>query len=55
MDYAAYMREQAEKYRKLAERLSQNLGDPDAQHELLELAETCEHVAANIEEQSTGG
>jgi signal transduction protein with GAF and PtsI domain len=55
MDYAAYMREQAEKYRKLAERLAKHLGDSNAHQELLELAETCEHVAANIEEQSTGG
>jgi hypothetical protein len=55
MEYAAYMREQAEKYRKLAELLSQNLGDPGAHHELMELAETCDSVAANIEERSTGG
>ena len=55
MEYAAYMREQAEKYRKLAETLSQNLGDPISQTELLELAETCDSVAANIEERSTGG
>ena len=55
MEYAAYMREQAEKYRKLAERLSQNLGDANTHHELLELAETCDNVAATIEERSTGG
>jgi hypothetical protein len=55
MEYAAYMREQAEKFRKLAERVAGNSGDSTTHHELLELAETCEHVAAHIEEQSTGG
>jgi len=51
MEYAAYMRDQAAKYRELAEALE----DPGVHRELLELAETCEHVAAHIEERATPG
>jgi hypothetical protein len=50
-EHAAYMREQAAKYRKLAEERKNSA----AHEELLELADTCEHVAAQIEDQSPSG
>jgi hypothetical protein len=51
MEYAAYMRELAVKYRELAEKRK----DPATQYELLDLADTCEEVASQIEDQSPAG
>ena len=51
MEYAAYMREQAAKYRELAEQLD----DPAVHDELLELAETCEQVACRVEDRAAAG
>jgi hypothetical protein len=51
MEDAAYMREQAARYRELAEALD----DPAASEELLELAKVCEHVAATIEDRAAAG
>jgi hypothetical protein len=51
MEYAAYMRELAVRYRELAEKRQ----DPPAQRELLDLADTCEEVACQIEDRSPAG
>jgi hypothetical protein len=51
MDWADYLRDEAAKYRQLAEAAE----DPVVKVELLELAETCEEVANNIEDRATGG
>jgi len=51
MDEATYMREQAARFRELADELK----DPVAREELLDLADTCEHVAATIEDRAAAG
>lgn len=51
MDWADYLREEAAKYRQLAE----TADDPVLKEELLELAATCEEVANNIEDRTPGG
>ena len=51
MDWADYLRDEAAKFRQLAETAE----DPVVKVELLELAETCEEVANNIEDRATGG
>ena len=51
MDWADYLRDEAAKYRQLAETAE----GPVVKVELLELAETCEEVANNIEDRATGG
>ena len=49
--YVAYLREQAAKYRELA----QTIADPEGRRELLDLATTCDQVANNIEDRTAGG
>jgi hypothetical protein len=51
MDWADYLRDEAAKYRQLAETAE----DPNTKQGLLELAETCEEVANNIEDNLPGG
>ena len=51
MDYDDYLREEAAKYRQLAEKAV----DPLVKQELLDLAATCEELANSIEERRTGG
>jgi hypothetical protein len=51
MEYAAYMRELAARYRELAEAAE----DPEAQAELHELAHTCEQVACADEDRAAAG
>jgi len=51
MDWPDYLRDQAAKYRQLAEQTD----DPLMKNELLELASVCEEVASNIEDHLTGG
>ena len=51
MHYSDYLREQAAKYRQLAEAAE----DPFAKQELLELAAICEEVANEIDDQRTSG
>jgi hypothetical protein len=51
MDWADYLREEAAKYRELAEQTD----DPVIKNEMLELASVCEEVANNIEDHLTGG
>src|SRR2546429_2332907 len=51
MDWPDYLRDQAAKYRQLAEQTD----DPVIKVELLELASVCEEVASNIEDHLTGG
>jgi len=51
MEYASYMREQAAKYRELAETFE----DAAVHEELLELALTCEQIAAEIEDRDAAG
>jgi hypothetical protein len=51
MDWPDYLRDEAAKYRKLAEQTD----DPVVKNELLELASVCEEVASNIEDHLTGG
>ena len=51
MDWADYLRDEAAKYRQLAETAE----DPNTKQGLLELAETCEEVANNIEDHLPGG
>jgi hypothetical protein len=51
MDWDDYLREEAQKYRKLAEQAE----DPLIKQEFLELAEVCERVANNIEDHMTAG
>jgi hypothetical protein len=51
MEYAAYLRDLAAQYRELAEKRR----SPPTQYELLELADTCEEVAAQIEDRSPAG
>ena len=51
MDWGDYLRDQAAKYRQLAEQTD----DPVIKDEMLELASVCEEVANNIEDHLTGG
>lgn len=51
MDYDDFLREEAAKYRRLAEEAS----DDFIKKELLELAAVCEEVAETIEDRLTGG
>ena len=49
--YSDYLREQAVKYRELAEKAE----DPFIKQEFLELAEVCEEVANNIDDRRASG
>jgi len=51
MDYDDYLREEAVKYRRLADEAK----DDFIKKELLELAVVCEEVANSIEDRLTGG
>ena len=51
MVYDDYLRDEAAKYRKLAEQAPDEL----IKKELLELAAVCEEVANNIEDRMTAG
>ena len=51
MDWDDYLRDEARKYRELAEQA----GDPLTKQELLELADICDKVANNIEDRMTAG
>jgi hypothetical protein len=51
MDYHDYLRDQATKYRQLAE----GAVDPSIKAELFELAEICEEVANRVEDRMTAG
>ena len=51
MDWDDYLRDEAEKYRKLAEETDDSL----IKQELLELADICDKVANNIEDRMTAG
>jgi hypothetical protein len=51
MDWADYLRDQAAKYRQLAETAE----DLPAMQELLDLAAICEEAANNIEDRMPGG
>jgi hypothetical protein len=51
MDYADYLREQAAKYRQLAEAADH----PFIKQEFLDLAAVCEEVANTIEDRLTSG
>lgn len=51
MEYVAYLRAEAAKYRKWAERQD----EPEAAKELDELAAVCERVAVEVEDQLTAG
>jgi hypothetical protein len=51
MDWADYLRDEAAKFRQLAETAE----DPTIKQELLELAAVCEEVANNIEDRMPGG
>jgi hypothetical protein len=51
MGWPDYLRDQADKYRQLAERAD----NPAVKNEMLELAAVCEDVAGNIEDRLTGG
>jgi hypothetical protein len=49
--YSDYLREQATKYRELAEKAE----DPFVKQEFLELADVCEEVANNIDDRRASG
>jgi len=51
MDWADYLREEAAKYRQLAEAAD----DPSIKQKLLDLAAVCEEAADNIEDRMPGG
>jgi len=51
MEWSDYLRDEAAKYRELAEQAY----DPVIKDELLELASVCEEVANNIEDHLPGG
>jgi hypothetical protein len=51
MDYDDYLREEAVKYRQLAEKAE----DPFTKQELLELAAVCEEIANKLEDRLTSG
>jgi hypothetical protein len=50
-DWPDYLRDEAAKYRQLAEQAD----DPVEKNEMLELASICEEVANNIDDHLTGG
>ena len=50
MDWSDYLRDEAAKYRRLAE----TADDPLVKQEFLDLAAVCEEVADNIEDHLTG-
>ena len=49
--YSAYLREQAAKYREMAETAEDSL----VKQEFLELADVCEEVANNIDDRRASG
>jgi hypothetical protein len=51
MDWVDYLRDEAVKYRRLAE----TAGDPSLKEELFDLAAVCEEAANNIEDRMPGG
>jgi hypothetical protein len=51
VDWPDYLRDEAAKYRQLAEQTD----DPVIKAEMLELASVCDEVANNIEDHLTGG
>jgi hypothetical protein len=51
MDWSDYLRDEAAKYRRLAETAE----DPRVKQEFLDLAAVCEEAADNIEDRRTGG
>src|ERR1700747_2619582 len=51
IDWPDYFRDEAAKYRRLAEQTD----DPVIKDEMLELASVCEEVANNLEDRLTGG
>jgi hypothetical protein len=51
VDWDDYLRDEAQKYRKLAEEAD----DPLNKQELLELADICDKAADNIEDRMTAG
>jgi len=51
MDWSDYLRDEAAKYRRLAETAE----DPLVKQEFLDLAAVCEEVADNVEDRQTGG
>jgi hypothetical protein len=51
MDWVDYLRDQAAKYRQLAETAE----DPPIKQELLDLAAICEEAANKIEDRMPGG
>jgi hypothetical protein len=51
MDWGDYLRDEAARYRQLAETTK----DPLIKQELFELAVVCEEVANNIEDRQPGG
>jgi hypothetical protein len=51
MDWRDYLRDEAKKYRELAEQTK----DPLIKQELLELADVCDNVADDIEDRMTAG
>ena len=50
MEYVAYLRDQAEKFRERAAS-----AEPELAHELRELASVCDQVANDIEERIPSG
>jgi hypothetical protein len=51
MDWHDYLRDEAQKYRRLAEQAK----NPSIKQELLELADVCDKVADDIEDCMTAG
>ena len=51
MEYVAYLRAEAARYRRSAERQD----EPDAAKEFDELAVVCERVASEVEDRLTAG
>ena len=51
MDWDDYLREEARKYRELAQRAE----DPLIKQELLKLADICDEVANNVEDRMAAG
>ena len=52
MDWDDYLRDEARKYRKMAEEVDDH---PLIKQELLQLADICDKVANNIEDRLTAG
>jgi hypothetical protein len=55
MEDAAFMRDQAARYREMADRLAETIADPDELREILELAAICDLVASDFEDRFPGG